>query len=123
VSSSYSGSPFSTVSPSDLSHLTIVPDSMPCPSRGSFTSLATYGPPDRVQDVGLVRHDVVLEHRREGNGSEARAHALDRRAEPVEGLLLDDGSDLRAEAHARDRLMGDDAAVRLIDGGDEPLLV
>ena len=41
VSSSKSGSPFSTGSPSDLSQRTIVPDSMPWPSRGRMTSVAT----------------------------------------------------------------------------------
>ena len=40
VSSSYSGSFFLTGSPSRLSQRTIVPDSMPCPSRGSLTSVA-----------------------------------------------------------------------------------
>src|SRR5436190_20607354 len=124
VSSSYSGSPFSTCSPSCLSHLTIVPDSIPCPSRGSFTSLATAGGlSDRVEHVGLVGHDVVLHHGSEGNGSEARPYALHRSVEPVECLVLDDRRDLRPEAHPRDRLVCDDAAVGLLDGGDEPLLV
>ena len=41
VSISKSGSPFSTVSPSDFSHFVTVPASMPWPSRGSLTSLAT----------------------------------------------------------------------------------
>jgi hypothetical protein len=44
VSSSKSGSPFSTGSPSDLSQRTIVPDSMPWPSRGRMTSVATATP-------------------------------------------------------------------------------
>jgi hypothetical protein len=40
VSSSKRGSPLATLSPSDLSQRTIVPDSMPCPRRGSLTSTA-----------------------------------------------------------------------------------
>ena len=43
VSTSKSGSPFSTCSPSDFSHRVTVPDSMPWPSRGSLTSLAMRG--------------------------------------------------------------------------------
>ncbi len=41
VSSSKSGSPFATRSPSDLSQRTIVPASIPWPSRGRMTSVAT----------------------------------------------------------------------------------
>src|SRR5919198_3713567 len=125
VSSSYSGSPFSTESPSDLSHLTIVPDSIPCPSRGSFTSLAiaTYRATDRREHVGGVRHDVLLHHGRERNRRELRPHTLDRRVEPVERLLLHHGRDLGAEPHARDRLVRDDAAVRLLDRVDDRALV
>ena len=44
VSSSYSGSRFVTASPSALSQRTIVPDSMPWPSRGSLTSVAITSP-------------------------------------------------------------------------------
>ena len=40
VSISKSGSPFSTVSPSDFSHFVTVPDSIPWPRRGSLTSFA-----------------------------------------------------------------------------------
>src|SRR4051812_32212384 len=107
VSSSYSGSPFSTWSPSDLSHLTIVPDSMPWPRRGSFTSsaIALNRPLDRLEHVVGMRNDVFLHHRGEGQRRELRADPLDRRVEPVEGLVLDDGRDLRAEAHAGHRLM------------------
>src|SRR6185312_13261672 len=101
VSSSYSGSPFSTWSPSDLSHLTIVPDSIPWPRRGSLTSsaIALHRPLDRSQHVIGVRDDVLLHHRREGQRREPGADALDGRVEPVERLVLDDGGDLRAEAH------------------------
>src|SRR5207249_4468265 len=84
VSSSYSGSPFSTASPSLFSHLTIVPDSIPCPSRGSLTSLATrHRLLDRGEHVCGVRHHVLLHHRRERERREPRPHALDRRVEPV----------------------------------------
>src|SRR6266567_422827 len=80
VSSSYSGSPFSTASPSDLSHLTIVPDSMPWPRRGSLTSLDTSDRPlDRRQYVVRIRNDELLHHRRERQRREARADTLDRR--------------------------------------------
>jgi hypothetical protein len=40
VSTSNSGSPFSTRSPSDLSQRTTTPDSIPWPSRGSLISTA-----------------------------------------------------------------------------------
>src|SRR5438874_10893917 len=79
VSSSYSGSPFSTASPSDFSHLTIVPDSMPCPRRGSLTSLPMPDRPlDRSQDFVGARDDELLHHRRERQRREARADTLDR---------------------------------------------
>ena len=38
VSTSKSGSPFATASPSFFSHFVTVPDSIPWPSRGSLTS-------------------------------------------------------------------------------------
>src|SRR5262249_4808793 len=125
VSSSYSGSPLSTVSPSAFSQRTIVPDSMPCPRRGSLTSVAipAHGALDRRQDVVGVRHDELLHDRRERQRRELRTDALDRGVEPVEGLVLDDGGDLRAEAHLHDRLVRDDAAVRLLDRGDDRVLV
>src|SRR5881397_981587 len=92
VSSSYSGSPFSTVSPSDLSQRTIVPASMPCPSRGRVSSVAipAHRAHDRLVDLGLVRDDELLHHRGERKRDEAGADPLDRRVEPVEGVLLDD---------------------------------
>src|SRR5205814_148365 len=97
-----------TGSPSLFSHLTIVPDSIPCPSRGSLTSLATrHRPLDRLEHVVGVRDHVLLHHRRERKRRELRPDALDRRVEPVERLLLDDGRDLRAEAHPRHRLVRD----------------
>src|SRR5919198_1167435 len=125
VSSSYSGSPFSTGSPSDFSHLTIVPDSIPCPSRGSLISVAipTHGAADRREHVGRVRHDPLLHHGRERERRELRPPALDRRVPPVEGLVVEHGRDLGAEAHPRDGLVRDDASVRLLHRGDECLLV
>src|SRR5207249_11531499 len=64
VSSSYRGSPFSTSSPSDLSHLTIVPDSIPWPRRGSLISvaIAPYRSADRIEHVVRVRNDELLHH-------------------------------------------------------------
>src|SRR4029450_1736500 len=42
---------------------------------------------------------------------------------PVEGLFLDDGRDLGAEAHPGDCLVRDDATVRLLHGLDDGCLV
>src|SRR6185312_11873071 len=111
VSSSYSGSPFSTLSPSDLSHLTIVPDSMPWPRRGSLTSVAIvapHGSANRFEHVVGVRDDELLHHRRERQRRELRADALDRGVEPVERAVLDHGGDLCTEATANYRLVRDD---------------
>ena len=58
-----------------------------------------------------------------GIGANFAPDTLDRRVEPVERLVLDDGRDLGAEAHPRDGLVRDDAAVRLLDGLDDRLLV
>ena len=92
VSSSYSGSPFSTWSPSDLSQRTIVPDSMPWPSRGSVTWLdkpeawlLADGALDGGEHVLGVRDDVLLHDRRERDRRELGADALDGRVEVVEG--------------------------------------
>src|SRR5439155_19801507 len=54
VSSSYSGSPFSTVSPSVLSQRTIVPASMPWPDRGGLTSTAISSTPYARATVRLI---------------------------------------------------------------------
>src|SRR5207302_10171068 len=117
VSSSYSGSPFSTLSPSDLSHLTIVPDSMPWPRRGSLISvaIASNRPVDRLEHVVGVRHAPLLHHRRERQRRELRPDTLDRRVEPVECVVLDYRGHLGTEAHARNGFVRDDAAVRLLD--------
>ena len=98
---------------------------MPWPRRGSFTSLQARRDrlPDRGQNLFLPRHVRPLEHGRERRRRELRADALDRRVEPVERLLLDDGRHLGAEAHPRDGLVRDDEPVRLLDGGDDRLLV
>src|SRR3954471_7336889 len=112
-------------SPSLFSHLTIVPASMPWPRRGSLTSVAIAGngPVDRLEHVRLVRDDELLHDGREGQRREARADALDRRVEEVERAVLEQRRHLRAEAPARDRLVRDDAAVRLLDRAHERLLV
>src|ERR671933_180743 len=125
VSSSYSGSPFSTRSPSDFSHLTIVPDSIPCPSRGSLISVAIAGnrATDGLEHVVRVRNDPLLHDRRERDGGEPRADALDRRVQPVERAVLDHRRDLGAETAADNRLVRDDAAVRLLHRVDERALV
>src|SRR5919197_5300413 len=78
---------------------------------------------DRLEHVVGVRDDVVLHHRRERERRELRAYPLDGRVEPVECLFLDDGGNLGAEAHPRDRLVRDDAAIRLLDRVNERLLV
>src|SRR5512133_2611714 len=119
-------SPFSTLSPSDFSHFTIVPDSMPWPRRGSLTSVAIvapHGSANCFEHVARVRDDALLHHRRERQRRELRADALDRRGEPVERAVLDHGCDLCAEATADDRLVRADAAVRLLDGRDQRVLV
>src|SRR3954449_8446292 len=104
-------------SPPLFSHLTIVPASMPWPRRGSLTSVAIAGdrPVDRLEHVRLVRDDELLHDGREGKRREARADALDRRVQEVEGPVLEDRGNFCAEAPPRDRLVRDDAAVRLPD--------
>ena len=64
VSSSYRASPFSTASPSDFSHLTIVPDSMPWPRRGSLTSVAISALPGDVA-APRGREHQAMQGRRE----------------------------------------------------------
>src|SRR5579859_3636375 len=97
---------------------------MPWPRRGSLTSVATaHGAVDRPQNIGCLRHDELLHDGREGNGRELGADPLNRGVEPVERLVLDDSPDLGAEPAADDGLMGDDAAVRLLDRADERRLV
>src|SRR5689334_4478986 len=124
VSTSKSGSPFSTRSPSAFSHLTIVPASIPCPRRGSFTSLATRDRPlDRGEHVVGLRDHELLHRRRERERRELGPHALDRRVEVVERLLLQHGRDLGPEAHPRDGLVRDDRAIRLLDRLDQARLV
>ena len=70
-----------------------------------------------------MRYDPFLHDGRERDRSELGADAPVARVEVVERLFLDDGRDLCAPAHARDGLMGDDGAVRLLHGGDESVLV
>src|SRR3954453_10037433 len=81
------------------------------------------GAEDRLQHVLRVRDDELLHHRGERQRRELRADALDRRVEPVEGLVLQDPRALGAEAHPRPGLVRDDRAVRLLHGTDERLLV
>src|SRR4029453_19471052 len=90
VSTSYSGSPFSTRSPSCLSHRTTVPDSIPWPSRGSLISVAISpdGCEDRLEDVVGVRDDPLLHHGRERQGRELGADPLHPGVEPVGTLVL-----------------------------------
>jgi hypothetical protein len=70
-----------------------------------------------------VRHAPLLELGRERQRREARADALDRRVQVVEGAVLDHGGELGAVATARDRLVGGDGAGRLLHGLDDRLLV
>src|SRR5262245_29363055 len=128
VSSSYSGSPFATASPSVLSQRTIVPDSMPCPSLGSLTSEAIElpardRPADRGEDVVGVRNHPLLHPRSEREGRELRADPLDRSVEPVERPVLDHGGELRPESAAGDRLVGGDAPRRLLHRVEDRLPV
>src|SRR3954453_18854419 len=98
---------------------------MPWPRRGSLTSvaIARNGPVDRLEHVRLVRDDELLHDRREGQRREARADPLDGRVEEVEGALLEQRRAPGAEAPPRDRLLRDDAAIRLLDRAHERLLV
>src|SRR5437868_8486070 len=98
---------------------------MPWPSRGSLTSVATSDnrAVDGLEHVARVRDDELLHDRRERDRRELGADALDRRVEPVECLVLDHGRELRAETAANDRLVRDDAAVRLLDRAHERGLV
>src|SRR6266480_891250 len=97
VSISTSSSPRLTSSPSDFSHLRIVPSSMESDRRGIETSAIAGGYPSDVakrcqhglDDLRLVRVGDLLErlgvrHRQVGAGD-----ARDRRVEEVERLLLD----------------------------------
>ena len=70
-----------------------------------------------------MRHRPLLHRRRERERRELGADTLDRRVQVVEGAVLDDRRQLRPEAAARDRLVGGDAAIRLLDRGDDRLLV
>src|SRR5215470_1984254 len=120
VSSSNSGSPRWTGSPSFLSQRTIVPISIPCPRRGSLTSSATRdGLPDRGEHVRGLRDDELLHRRCERERRELRPDALDRSVEPVERPLLEDCGHLGAEPHPRHGLVGDDRAIRLLHRLDE----
>src|SRR4029453_15058962 len=125
VSTSYSGSPFSTRSPSCLSQRTTVPDSIPWPSRGSLISVAisSDGREDGLENVVGVGNDPLLHDGCEGKRRELGSDALDGGVQPVEGLMLDERGDLGAEAHACDRLVGNHAAIRLLDRLDNGSLV
>src|SRR5829696_630163 len=98
--------PFSTSSPSETSHLRIVPSSIESDSRGMVISLAKRAVLleiaergyRRLDDVLGVRHRGLLErlgvrHRDVGAG-----YPLHRSVEVVERLLLDQRRQVRAHA-------------------------
>src|SRR5262249_57173638 len=81
------------------------------------------GVPDRGEQVGGLRDDELLHRRRERERRELRPDALDRRVEPVERPLLEDGRNLGPEPHPRHGLVCDDRAIRLLHRLDERVLV
>src|ERR687895_1552456 len=127
VSISTSGSPRLTSPPSSTSHLSTVPSSIESDRRGIVTSLAIGSPPLDVAEGGygglhhvlLMRECGLLErlgvrHRDVGTG-----HALHGGVEPVERLLLDQRSEVRANAAVRPALLDDHGAVGLLDGPED----
>src|SRR6185312_16842364 len=121
VSISTSGSPRLTSPPSSTSHLSTVPSSMESERRGIVTSLAMLllevpeGRERGVHHMLLVRERRLLEwlgvrHRNVGAG-----HALHGCVEPVEGLLLDQRSEVGAHAAVGPPLLDDHDPVGLLD--------
>ena len=128
VSSSNSGSPFATASPSVLSQRTIVPDSMPWPRRGSLTSvaIATPAPPSGGSPRGRPPRAGRTTAPSPGANASGANFAPTRSigaSSQSNAPVLDHRGELRAEASARDRLVRRDAARRLLDGADDRLLV
>jgi len=126
VSISKSGSPFSTVSPGDLSHFVIV--RLPCPDPARELDLVGHGyfPTVRLiarEHVFGVRDDVLLHHRRERERRELRSDALDRRVEVVESLVLQHRRDLGAEPHRVTASCATTARFVFFHGRDDRVLV
>src|SRR5215208_2531341 len=125
VSISTSSSPTATSSPCDLIHRRIVPSSIESESLGMTISLATFssqtaferrhGRADHVLGVGDGRLLEALCVRHWNVGT---SDPLDRCVEVVEGLLLDEGREVRADAAMRPPLLQDHAAVRLAHRGE-----
>src|SRR3954452_3051495 len=110
VSISTISSPRWTSSPSDLSHRMIVPSSIESERRGIDTSdMAREGTgledrEDRLRDLRLVRIGDLLERLGVGHRQVGPGAARDGRVEPVEGLLLDERREVRADAAVRPAL-------------------
>src|SRR3954447_20013580 len=131
VSISTSSSPRFTSSPSDLSHLRIVPSSIESDRRGIATSAmpgsvpldglleVAEGRENRFDDLWLVREGDLLERLGVRHRQIGARHAADRGVEPVEGLLLDERGEVRADAAVRPALLDDHAAVGLADAGQD----
>src|SRR3954454_3632310 len=116
VSISTSSSPRLTSSPSDLSHLRIVPSSIESDRRGIATAAMpcsvtlSRAPPalevaegghDRLDDLRLVRVGDLLERLGVGHREVRAGDPGDRRVEVVEGLLLDQRGEVGADAAVR----------------------
>src|SRR4051812_32296186 len=109
-----------TASPSDTSHLRIVPSSIESDNRGMTTSLAIWlhvpeGGERRVHHVLLVREGGLLQGLRVGHRHVGAGPALHGRVEPVEGLLLDQRRQVGPYAAVRPALLHDHRAVGLLD--------
>src|SRR5688500_11172819 len=99
VSISAIGWPRFTSSPSDTSHLRIVPSSIESDSRGIVISDTSELPERReggLHHMLLVWERGLLERLGVGHRHVGAGHAHDRRVEPVECLLLDERGQVRA---------------------------
>src|SRR5688500_1578461 len=126
VSISAIGWPRFTSSPSETSHLRIVPSSIESDRRGIVISDIS-AVPERGQrglhDVLLVRERCLLERLRVRHRHVGSRYAHDRRVEPVERLLLDERGQVRPHAAMWPAFLDDDRAVRLLDRIDDRVQV
>src|SRR5437879_10472786 len=129
VSTSISGSPRWTSSPSSLSHRTSRPVSWDIPSAGMTTLWATGGLPllaeleREFRDAPGRRDRQVLQRGRERNWDIQGADSLDGRVEVVEGPVGDHRRQLGGHAVALVALVDDDRTTRLDDRPNQRLLV